>query len=61
MAGIEKEAESRTLTDNKLLSTSNNLKRIIEIERLAAANLKQKARIKWIMDEDENTSFTMES
>lgn len=45
------------LSEEELHYMSNCLKRIQELERLAAEDLKQKARIKWAKDGDENSSF----
>ena len=54
---LEIVAESRTLSENELSIHSNGLKRILELERMAPLDVKQKARLKWVVDGDENTNF----
>nr|KAJ0202639.1 hypothetical protein LSAT_V11C500288120 [Lactuca sativa] len=51
------EAESRELNGCKLSERQDGLQKIAEIERMALDDLKQKARIKWVVDGDENTRF----
>nr|KAJ0191065.1 hypothetical protein LSAT_V11C800439710 [Lactuca sativa] len=57
VAEIENVAETCLLTEDELKNRSNWLKRILELERFADVDLKQKACIKWTVDGDENTSF----
>lgn len=45
------------LLDEELQYRSNCINRMHELERCAAEDLKQKARIKWTMDGDENSTF----
>lgn len=57
VATLEKVAEYRTLSDNELMNRSRGFRRILELEKMKALDLKQKARIKWTTDGDENTMF----
>nr|KAJ0191688.1 hypothetical protein LSAT_V11C800406980 [Lactuca sativa] len=54
---IEKAAESRSLSSNEQRIRADVIKKIMEWERLQALDLKQKARIKWTIDGDENSKF----
>lgn len=42
---------------HELENQSKCLSRIVDLERVAVMDLKQKAKIKWVVDGDENTSF----
>ncbi|KAI3509571.1 hypothetical protein L1887_24947 [Cichorium endivia] len=54
---LEKKAESRDLTESELETRSQCLQKILEIEKTAVLDLKQKARVKWAVEGDENTKF----
>ncbi|XP_023771170.1 uncharacterized protein LOC111919827 [Lactuca sativa] len=54
---LEKVAQSRPLSVDELQCWSDGIKKITECDRLKALDLKQKARIKWTMDGDENSKF----
>lgn len=54
---IEKLAESRPLSSSEMDIWNNGINRIMEMERFKALDLKQKARIKWTIDGDENNKF----
>ncbi|KAL7613546.1 hypothetical protein Lser_V15G09274 [Lactuca serriola] len=54
---IEKAAEYRSLSLNEQTIRADAIKKIMEWERLHALDLKQKARIKWSIDGDENSKF----
>lgn len=49
--------ESNRLSDAEMLERILGMQRIRELEKLAILDLKQKARIKWTIDGDENTRF----
>lgn len=50
-------AESRQLSETEPASRSQGLQRILELEKLAILDLKQKSRVKWAVEGDENTKF----
>ncbi|XP_071695652.1 uncharacterized protein [Rutidosis leptorrhynchoides] len=54
---IEKIAESRSLVDSELLVWKESRKSWIEKEKLKSDMLKQKSRIKWFVEGDENSKF----
>nr|KAJ0196777.1 hypothetical protein LSAT_V11C700381330 [Lactuca sativa] len=54
---FEKQAETRPLTDVEIGKWNEGIKKIEELERLKTMDLKQKARIKWTIDGDENSKF----
>lgn len=39
------------------MERNTNFHKIVEAERLASLDLKQKSRVKWMRDGDENTKF----
>ncbi|KAL7588816.1 hypothetical protein Lser_V15G37011 [Lactuca serriola] len=57
IAQLDTLAESRDLWPHELGKRTNCVKRITEIERMAAMDMKQMAKVKWVTDGDENTSF----
>ncbi|XP_023764125.1 uncharacterized protein LOC111912612 [Lactuca sativa] len=54
---LEKQAEIRPLTALEICNWNDDIKKISELERLKTMDLKQKARIKWTIDGDENSKF----
>ncbi|XP_071738862.1 uncharacterized protein [Rutidosis leptorrhynchoides] len=54
---LELQAESRVLTDVELELWRKSRKQWLEKERIKTNMLKQKARVKWILDGDENTKY----
>ena len=54
---LENEANYRYLTEMELQTRSRGIKRILELEKIVVMNLKQKERVKWMIDGDENTKF----
>ncbi|KAJ0878041.1 putative Endonuclease/exonuclease/phosphatase superfamily [Helianthus annuus] len=57
MEDLEKCMEVRNLTEEEEWSFLENKKMLLEFERNKAADLKQRARLKWAIDGDENSSF----
>ncbi|KAJ0694981.1 putative RNA-directed DNA polymerase [Helianthus annuus] len=57
MEDLEKCIEVRNLTEEEEWSFLENKKMLLEFERNKAADLKQRARLKWAIDGDENSSF----
>ncbi|XP_071698969.1 uncharacterized protein [Rutidosis leptorrhynchoides] len=53
----EKEAENRTLSEQERLEWMENRNKWLSKERSKANMLRQKARIKWIIEGDENSSY----
>ncbi|KAL7597818.1 hypothetical protein Lser_V15G24868 [Lactuca serriola] len=56
-ARMELVAESRPLSDDELKALCNGAQRILELEKLKSLDLRQKARIRWTIDGDENSKF----
>ncbi|KAI3504993.1 hypothetical protein L1887_26832 [Cichorium endivia] len=54
---IETTAESRALSDNELQERNVGVEKVTEYERRSTLDLKQKARIRWTIDGDENSKF----
>lgn len=54
---IDIEVESRALLPHELGNRSNCVRKIIDFEKAAAMDVRQRAKVKWIVDGDENTSF----
>lgn len=54
---LDHEAEKRNLTEVELEQRRDNFKKVVEIEKFKALDIKQKSRIKWAVDVDENTIF----
>lgn len=54
---LDKLAESRPLTEEEIKSRRNGYKDITEKENLTVIDAKQKSKIKWAIDGDENTKF----
>ncbi|KAK9065009.1 hypothetical protein SSX86_016392 [Deinandra increscens subsp. villosa] len=54
---IEMAAEGRDLTDSERADREGWVKRINELESFKARDLRQKAKIKWAVDGDENSRF----
>lgn len=54
---FDQEAEQKTLSSNDLSRRRFCMQRIGELEKMAALDIKQKARVKWLVDGDENTRF----
>lgn len=50
-------AESKSLTESEIVERRLGFQRITELEKLAVLDLKQKARLRWTVDGDENTRF----
>ncbi|KAL7584329.1 hypothetical protein Lser_V15G44766 [Lactuca serriola] len=50
-------AERRQLSELEMNDRRSGIHKIIEMEKLLTLDLKQKSRIKWVIDGDENTSF----
>ena len=50
-------AESRMLTSPEIKERNEGNQKILDMEKLALLDIKQKARIRWAMDRDENTRF----
>ncbi|GJY07049.1 RNA-directed DNA polymerase, eukaryota [Tanacetum coccineum] len=57
ISDIELAAESRDLKEDETECLSNDYKAIYELEKLKMKDLKQKAKLKWAVDGDENTKF----
>lgn len=54
---LDIDAESRQLTEQEIMERTSGYKSIIELEKIRSMDLRQKSRIKWAIDGDENTSF----
>lgn len=54
---IDLAAEERELTESEIAERRAGFQRILELEKLAVLDIKQRAKIKWIIDGDENTAF----
>nr|KAJ0209923.1 hypothetical protein LSAT_V11C400201510 [Lactuca sativa] len=54
---LDHEAEKRNLTEVELEQRRDSFKKVAEIEKFKALDIKQKSRIKWAVDGDENTRF----
>lgn len=54
---IDLAAEERELTESEIAERRATFQRILELEKLAVLDIKQRAKIKWIIDGDENTAF----
>nr|KAJ0206323.1 hypothetical protein LSAT_V11C500248810 [Lactuca sativa] len=54
---LEKHAESRPISVDEMEIWNNGIKKITELERLSNMDMKQKARIKWMIYGDENSKF----
>ncbi|XP_021995202.1 uncharacterized protein LOC110892341 [Helianthus annuus] len=57
MEEIENCMESRDLSEEEEWSFLENKKLLLDIERSKASDLKQRARLKWAIDGDENSKF----
>lgn len=55
---IEEVAESRMLTNAEISERKENKIRICELERFAKLDLQQSAKIRWLVDGDENSLFS---
>ncbi|XP_023750827.1 uncharacterized protein LOC111899176 [Lactuca sativa] len=55
--GLDHEAEKRNLTEVELEQRRDSFKKVAEIDKFKALDIKQKSRIKWAVDGDENTRF----
>lgn len=47
----------RQLSEMEINERRSGIHKIVEMEKLATLDLKQKSRIKWVIDRDENISF----
>lgn len=54
---IDSMAETRQLSENEIIERERGYSRILELERFASLDLRQKAILKWVVDGDENTNF----
>ncbi|KAI3791757.1 hypothetical protein L2E82_05620 [Cichorium intybus] len=54
---LEKQAEERLLSEEELTERNEGVGKVIEFERRAVLDLKQKAKIRWTIDRDENSKF----
>lgn len=54
---LEAIAEERVLSNDELLERSGWIKESLELENAKVKDINQKARVKWVVDGDENTSF----
>nr|KAJ0203968.1 hypothetical protein LSAT_V11C500292530 [Lactuca sativa] len=50
-------AEERTLTEQEICEMRTNFQKIAEMEKAAVLDIKQRAKIKWLIDGDENSAF----
>nr|KAJ0226270.1 hypothetical protein LSAT_V11C100034450 [Lactuca sativa] len=50
-------AEERILTEQEICGRRTSFQKIAEIEKAAALDIKQRAKIKWLIDRDENLAF----
>lgn len=57
MVALDLIAESRALTTPEKADRRDGFKKIIELERFTSLDLKQKSRIRWATDGDENSRF----
>ncbi|KAI3751226.1 hypothetical protein L2E82_22274 [Cichorium intybus] len=57
VSNLEKLAEKRALNESELKTRSHGLQRILEVEKITVLDLKQKSRVKWAVEGDENTKF----
>lgn len=55
---MDREAESRVLSETEVLNRAGWLKDVMLLEEAKLRDLKQKARVKWIKDGDENSAFS---
>lgn len=54
---LDLSAQSRVLRNNKISKRRNLFQKIVETEKNNAQDLKQKSRINWVVDGDENSKF----
>ncbi|XP_023737696.1 uncharacterized protein LOC111885684 [Lactuca sativa] len=54
---LELAAEERTLSDTKITERRAGFKKIAELEKYAVSDIKQRAKVKWAVDGDENSYF----
>ncbi|KAI3506473.1 hypothetical protein L1887_28832 [Cichorium endivia] len=57
MEEIDKIAETRDLSLSELADRKDCFQKLVEFEKIASCDLKQRARLKWSIDGDENTKF----
>ncbi|KAJ0482819.1 putative RNA-directed DNA polymerase [Helianthus annuus] len=57
LEALEIVAESRDWTEEELATRTNCKKFILEADRLKTMDIKQKSRVKWAVDGDENTAY----
>ena len=54
---LEKEAENRVLNIDEQQLYSSGKQKLMEFQKMAILDLKQKSRIRWLVDGDENSKF----
>ncbi|XP_021995300.1 uncharacterized protein LOC110892448 [Helianthus annuus] len=57
LENLEIQAEERLLTSDELVNRAECKKVIMEVDRVKAMDLKQRSRLKWAIEGDENSSF----
>ncbi|XP_021975318.1 uncharacterized protein LOC110870445 [Helianthus annuus] len=57
LENLELQAEERTLSSSELENRAECKKFIMEMDRVKVMDMKQRSRVKWAVDGDENTAF----
>lgn len=57
MVHLDSKGEIKLLNQDKIETRRNGYQRIVELEKWVVLDVKQKARIKWVIDRDENSRY----